>query len=394
MKGAERVHVTLSDDAAVDAIVPEVVQALPAGAWLVDHTTTSPFGTRDRYARMERAKVAFVHAPVFMSPAMARDAKGMILLSGPRERCDRLSPLLAPMTGDVWYVGERLEDAAAYKLFGNAMILLMSGGIADLFAMARGMGLEPGDAVGVFEKLIPGVAVRAARMVTGDFTPSFELTMARKDLRLCLDAAERSGLPLAVLPSLAKRFDDVIAAGRGAEDYSVIAAEALAGARPDADDPFAQLERCHRRLEERIAELARAPGDPDARARFFEFLDRSIRRHEDDEEESLFPRLAGVAELAPVIASLRAEHRAQVARQRALREATDEATRRARSTRWQRRTAPTSRRRSGCSSPRRARCWTQRRRRPSRARCRRGEARRAGREAGAVAVAGGGGRAR
>jgi hemerythrin-like domain-containing protein len=193
--------------------------------------------------------------------------------------------------------------------------------------MARGMGLEPRDAVGVFERLIPGVHARAARMVKGDFTPSFELTMARKDLRLALEAANRSGLPLAVLPAMAKRFDDVLAAGHGAEDYSVIAAESLAEPRAsahDGDDPFAQLERCHRRLEERLAAFARAPGDADERAKLFDFLGRSIRRHEDDEEASLFPRLAAATELAPVIASLRKEHEIQNERQRALREAKGE----------------------------------------------------------------------
>ena len=113
--GAERVHMTLSDDAAVDGVLPEIAKALAPDAWLFDHTTTSVFGTRERYARMEAAKVAFVHAPVFMTPAMARDAKGMILLSGPRERGEQLRPILAPMTGDVWYVGARAQGGGGLQ---------------------------------------------------------------------------------------------------------------------------------------------------------------------------------------------------------------------------------------------------------------------------------------
>jgi hemerythrin-like domain-containing protein len=87
------------------------------------------------------------------------------------------------------------------------------------------------------------------------------------------------------------------------------------------DDPFAQLERCHRRLEERLDELAKTPGDDEVRERLFGFFDRSIRRHEEDEEASLFPRLVGSAELAPVIDALRREHTAQSELQRALRDA-------------------------------------------------------------------------
>ena len=75
-------------------------------------------------------RTCFVHAPVFMTPAMARDAKGMILLSGARDHWERLRPVLEPMTGEVWYVGAWVGEAAAYKLFGNAMILVVSAGSA------------------------------------------------------------------------------------------------------------------------------------------------------------------------------------------------------------------------------------------------------------------------
>jgi hemerythrin-like domain-containing protein len=184
----------------------------------------------------------------------------------------------------------------------------------------------------VFQRFKPGVEPRGSRMAKGDFAPSFELTMARKDLRLGLEAAERSGLPLAVLPALAKRMDEVIAAGHGAEDYGVIAAEAVAapaaavrlGGNAEGD-PIAQLESSHRKLEERMAELARTPGDDQAREDFLGFVERSVRRHEEDEEESLFPRLAHVAELRAAIASLRDEHHAHVALHRALRDAKDDA---------------------------------------------------------------------
>lgn len=86
------------------------------------------------------------------------------------------------------------------------------------------------------------------------------------------------------------------------------------------DDPFAQLLRSHRRLEERLAELEGAADrlargeDAEARrviAEVLGWLGRAIKRHEEDEERSLFPRLAGDATLAPLIARLTDEHRAQ-----------------------------------------------------------------------------------
>jgi 3-hydroxyisobutyrate dehydrogenase-like beta-hydroxyacid dehydrogenase len=41
VQGAERIHLSLSDDASVDAVLEPLAGVLPAGAWVVDHTTTA-----------------------------------------------------------------------------------------------------------------------------------------------------------------------------------------------------------------------------------------------------------------------------------------------------------------------------------------------------------------
>src|SRR5687767_1344493 len=72
-EGCRQIHIAVSDDAAVDAILSELTRAPSAigeGAVVVDHTTTSTHGTAARASAMAAAGVAFAHAPVFMSPAM------------------------------------------------------------------------------------------------------------------------------------------------------------------------------------------------------------------------------------------------------------------------------------------------------------------------------------
>ena len=61
---------------------------------------------------------------------------------------------------------------------------------------------------------------RGKAMIAGDYTPSFELTMARKDVQLILEAA--GAQPLAVLPAVAARMDELIADGHGAADLAVM----------------------------------------------------------------------------------------------------------------------------------------------------------------------------
>jgi 3-hydroxyisobutyrate dehydrogenase len=219
---AERVHMTLSDDAAVDEVMARFLPALPGGAVVVDHTTTSPRGTIDRYGRMREKSVKFLHAPVFMSPDMARQSQGLLMTSGPEDIFTEVRVPLQLMAAEAWYLGDDPGRAASYKLFGNSMLFVITGGLADVFAMARNLGISAPDAIQVFSKFQPGsaITVRGEKMARADFTATFELTMARKDIGLMLDAAGEQ--PLAVLPSLARRMDEAIANGYGREDLAAI----------------------------------------------------------------------------------------------------------------------------------------------------------------------------
>jgi 3-hydroxyisobutyrate dehydrogenase len=225
--GAGRVHMTLPDDGVVDEIIESVRGRLRPDALVLDHSTTSPRGTAVRVPRLNAAGVKFLHAPVFMSPQMARDGVGIILASGPQAVFDQARPVLEKMTGEVWHIGEQPDRAAAYKIFGNSMLFVIAAGVTDVFAMAKGLGIPAADALTVFSKFQPGglIKSRGEKMARGDFSASFELTMARKDMRLMLEAAD--GQPMAVLPAIARRMDEAIARGHGHEDLGAIAADLL-----------------------------------------------------------------------------------------------------------------------------------------------------------------------
>jgi 3-hydroxyisobutyrate dehydrogenase-like beta-hydroxyacid dehydrogenase len=228
---ALRVHSVLQDDAAVDGVLEQIAPALKPDAIVIDHSTTSPSGTKARFERARQRGIRFMHAPVFMSPQMAREAAGLMMISAARADYEAVRGALEQMTGEAWYLGERPDLAASYKLFGNAMLFAISGGLADILAIATANNINPPDALDVFSKwsLAAPVLARGQRMARGDFSPSFALAMARKDLRLMLEAAE--GRPLVALPALAQRMDEVIAAGHAGDDLAAIAAPVLAAAK-------------------------------------------------------------------------------------------------------------------------------------------------------------------
>jgi 3-hydroxyisobutyrate dehydrogenase len=227
VRGASRVHLVLKDDAVVDDVIAAASSGLAPETILIDHSTTLPSLTAERARRLEVQGVKYLHCPVFMGPAAARNAQGSMMVAGPRALFERVKPDLAKMTGRLEYMGERTDLAAVNKLFGNAMIIGITAMTADILTMAEASSVNAEDAVKLLGLLDLNamVATRGANMARGNFAASFELAMARKDVRLMLETA--GDRPMAALPAVAARMDRLIAAGHGAKDVSAIAIDAV-----------------------------------------------------------------------------------------------------------------------------------------------------------------------
>ena len=226
LAGAGRLHLSLSDDAAVDAVLEPLASVIPAATWIVDHTTTAVRPTAERVARWDARGRSFVHAPVFMGPSNALEGTGLMLVSGAKSRHDELLPALQPMTGTVLYLGEAPERAAAFKLFGNLTLIGIMGILGDVNRLAHAVGIPTAEAYSLFKHFNPGqfLPARAARIEAGEFAnPSFEVAMARKDVRLMIEEAGRGGVELFVMPGVAAMFDAAIARGEGALDAAAAA---------------------------------------------------------------------------------------------------------------------------------------------------------------------------
>lgn len=144
-----------------------------------------------------------------MGPANTREGTGVMMIScAPADR-DRVMPI----------------RAAAFKLFGNMFIVTFNSSLGDIKRFAGSLGISPEDAFGVFDFYNPGTAVpgRAKKIASGDFTATWELTMARKDARLMVKEAGRHGVELAMVPAVITVFDDAIAHGYGSLDSTAVA---------------------------------------------------------------------------------------------------------------------------------------------------------------------------
>lgn len=230
VKGAERIHLTLSDDNAVDEILEQTLPGLTPGIMIIDHTTTSAAGAVKRTRLWKERGFVYLHAPVFMGPQNALDGTGCMLVSGDQQLIEKLNPVLSAMTGKVLNFGPETSRAAAIKLMGNAFLLFITAGLSDTLALAKSMDVPSSDLAALFDVWNPGafLPARLQRLLSADYdNPSWELNMARKDTRLMMEAATNAEIPLATIPAIASEMDRWIDLGQAHKDWTVIAKDNL-----------------------------------------------------------------------------------------------------------------------------------------------------------------------
>lgn len=221
VRGAERVHLILSEDSAVDSVIGQLRPGLAEGTPVIDHTTNRPDLVRKRFDALRGDNVRYVVTPVFMAPKHAKEGSGLMLMSGPKQDADDLTAALETMTGKLWHVGERPDLASVLKLAGNSVYFAITGAIADVIAMGKNNDVDAETMMTVFREFKPGAGLHMVEKriaAAGSGKASFEMTMAHKDARLMAEAAGDEHL--FVLPSIIAALERGIAAGHGQDDFA------------------------------------------------------------------------------------------------------------------------------------------------------------------------------
>ena len=224
VRGADRVHLVLSEDTAVDDVVEQLRPGLGDGVPVVDFSTNLPAKVLARFERLRAAGVRYISSPVFMAPKHARTGTGLIVMSGPQADDEELRPALEEMTGKFWYLGERVDLAAIYKLAGNSFFFAVTAALGDTLALGRANGVDESVMMELFQEFKPGSGLHTVheRIVTAcDGTPSFEMTMAHKDARLTKEASGAEHL--LVLPAVIAGMERGIDNGDGGADFAAFA---------------------------------------------------------------------------------------------------------------------------------------------------------------------------
>jgi 3-hydroxyisobutyrate dehydrogenase-like beta-hydroxyacid dehydrogenase len=221
---AEAVVTVISDPAALRAVTegPEGIAAgADASTTVIEMSTVGPDAIRWLRSALP-PEAGLLDAPVLGSLSEAESGTLRVFLGGEEELAGEWTPLLSVL-GEPIHVGP-LGSGASVKLVANATLVGTMTLLGETIALA--------DAFGVPRKVVFRVlawtplAAQAERrrdpLTTGEFPRRFDLSLARKDAELLVDAARSTGGDARVLEAAATWFADAEEAGLGDRDYSEI----------------------------------------------------------------------------------------------------------------------------------------------------------------------------
>lgn len=199
---------------------------MAAGTVFVDHTTVSAKVTREMAGIATAQGIGFVDAPVSGGQAGAENGVLSIMCGGAQADYDRAEPIMAAYAR----IARRMGDSGAGQI-AKMMNQICIAGILQGLSEALHFGEKAGmDGRAVVEVISQGAAGswqmvnRHTTMLDGDFNLGFAVDWMRKDLAICLAAADEVGAPLPMTALVDQFYKDVQNMGGGRWDTSSLIA--------------------------------------------------------------------------------------------------------------------------------------------------------------------------
>jgi 3-hydroxyisobutyrate dehydrogenase-like beta-hydroxyacid dehydrogenase len=211
------------------------VEAAGENRLFVDCSTIAPPDTRRIGAALAQRGERMIDAPVTGSSPRAEDGTLTIMVGGASEDFERAMPVLAAMGKLIVHVGA-LGQGEMLKVINNALGAANAAAVAEalVLAEATGVGLDAlVEVASAGSGASTQLTLKSPAMRAHDYTTLFKTDHMLKDVHLCLEEAQRAGVPF---PAAAHALDLLSAAagrGLGEQDYASIVepVEGLAGRR-------------------------------------------------------------------------------------------------------------------------------------------------------------------
>jgi len=226
-EGADMVMACVGNDDDLRAVClgPQGAFATMAeGATFVDHTTVSASVTRELYAAAKAKGIDFVDAPVSGGQAGAENGQLSIMCGGDQASYDRAEPVMTVYAKLCRRIGESGAGQMT-KMCNQIAIAGLVQGLSEAMHFASKAGLDGAAVIEVISQGAAGswqMSNRYKTMLDDHFEHGFAVDWMRKDLGICLAAANENGASLPVTALVDQFYKDVQKMGGGRWDTSAL----------------------------------------------------------------------------------------------------------------------------------------------------------------------------
>ncbi|MCG8441759.1 MAG: NAD(P)-dependent oxidoreductase [Caulobacterales bacterium] len=224
--GRSLVLMCVGDDPDVRSVAFPALEAMDAGAVLVDHTSASAALARELHAAARARSIGFVDAPVSGGQAGAESGQLTVMCGGQEADVAAARPVMEAYAKAVTHIGPAGAGQLA-KMVNQICIAGLVQGLAEGLHFAKSSGL---DVDRVLQAIGGGAAQswqmdnRAETMAAGEFEFGFAVDWMRKDLRIALEEARRNGARLPATALVDQLYAEVQEMGGGRWDTSSLMA--------------------------------------------------------------------------------------------------------------------------------------------------------------------------
>jgi len=194
------------------------------GRTLINMATTVPSYSEGLEAEVRAAGGRYLEAPVSGSRQPAEAGQLVAMLAGDPEVVESVRPVLAPMCRDAIACGP-VPGALYMKLAVNLFMIAMVTGLAEgvHFAQRQGLDLARLRAVLDASPMASDVSrVKAAKLVSEDFTVQAAISNVLENVRLIADAARETGIASPLLDVCHALYGETEALGLGRADMVAV----------------------------------------------------------------------------------------------------------------------------------------------------------------------------
>lgn len=190
---------------------------LRSGSLVIDCSTISPTATIGFAARLRERGVGYVDAPV--SGGSEGAARGTLAIMAGGEETDflRAQPILEAIGTRITHMGAP-GSGQSTKLLNQILVVVNMLAVSEALIFGKAAGVDLRKAVGAVENGAAGswmLSQRAPQVLDDYWQPGFSIDLQQKDLRLVIEAAESSGVPLLATGIVRQLYSKLQHEGKG-----------------------------------------------------------------------------------------------------------------------------------------------------------------------------------